>query len=75
MLTPEQVHYGKHEKILTMREMVLKKAFVEHPERFVKGMPKVQQLPENVWINKPDFKEQNTEKVSLNKIKNVSHFC
>lgn len=75
MLTPEQVHYGEHEKILTKREIVLQKAFVEHPERFVKGMPKVQQLPENVWINKPDFKEQNTEKVSLNKINNVSHFC
>lgn len=75
MLTPEQVHYKDHEKILNVRETVLQKAFFQHPERFVKGMPKVQQLPGDVWINKPDFKEQNVEKVSLNKINNVSHFC
>ena len=31
----------------------LHKAWSEHPERFVHGMPKPQPLPQEVWINPP----------------------
>jgi putative transposase len=53
MLTPVSVHYRKHEGILKTRAAVLLKAFEEHPERFVKGVPVVKSLPEHVWINPP----------------------
>ncbi len=53
MLTPVSVHYQQHEPILKTRAAVLVKAFEEHPERFVKGVPVVKPLPEYVWINPP----------------------
>ena len=53
MLTPACVHYQQHGPILKTRAAVLVKAFEEHPERFVKGVPVVKQLPEHVWINPP----------------------
>ena len=28
--------------------------YEQHPERFVKGMPRPPELPGEVWINKPD---------------------
>lgn len=58
MVTPEQVHYGYHQKILDDRTRILTQAYHAHPERFVSGLPKVRQVPEQVWINKPNFKEQ-----------------
>jgi len=53
MVTPENVHYNTHQKILTDRALTLEKAYQVHPERFVKGTPKVLQVPTEVWINKP----------------------
>jgi len=53
MLTPASVHYQQHLPILKTRAAVLVKAFEEHPERFVKGVPVVKSLPEHVWINPP----------------------
>ena len=53
MLTPESVHYGTYPEILTARRQTLQQAYTEHPERFVRGMPPVGDLPEKVWINKP----------------------
>jgi putative transposase len=53
MLTPASVHYQQHEPILKTRAAVLMKAFEEHPERFVKGVPVVKPIPEHVWINPP----------------------
>jgi putative transposase len=53
MLTPMSVHYQQYEPILKTRAAVLVKAFKEHPERFVKGMPVVKSVPEHVWINPP----------------------
>lgn len=32
-------------------------AYLDHPERFVKGVPAVEQLPSEVWINKPESNE------------------
>ena len=58
MLTPENVHYHTHQEVLNARSSTLVKAFQLHPERFVKGVPKVQMVPPKVWINKPITKEQ-----------------
>ena len=53
MLTPESVHYGTYKQILEERHRLLEQAYRDHPERFVRGMPKVETLSEQVWINKP----------------------
>jgi putative transposase len=58
MLTPDNVHYNQAEGILAARSITLMNAYLEHPERFVKGVPAVEQVPEEVWINKPIVKEQ-----------------
>jgi len=56
MLTPASVHYSSHEQVLEQRSIVLTEAYMQHPERFVRGIPDVKQVPENVWINKPEQK-------------------
>jgi putative transposase len=53
MLTPESVHYGTYPHIVTTRRQTLQGAYMEHPERFVKGVSKVNDPPKRVWINKP----------------------
>ena len=53
MLTPHDVHYGLAERRLEERAAVLAQAFIEHPERFPRGLPRPNQLPQEVWINKP----------------------
>ena len=53
MLTPESVHYRTYPQILDERHRILQQAYLDHPERFVRGMPKVEHLPEHVWINRP----------------------
>jgi putative transposase len=58
MLTPEHVHYNSHQDVLNARSSTLLKAYQIHPERFVKGVPKIQKVPTAVWINKPISKEQ-----------------
>ena len=58
MLTPESVHYNNHRKVLIARSQTLALAFQLHPERFVKGVPKVKSVPLTVWINKPKSNEQ-----------------
>jgi putative transposase len=53
MLTPCDVHYHRAEEVLRHRQLVLEQTFKEHPERFVRGVPIVAQVPKAVWINKP----------------------
>jgi putative transposase len=53
MLTPSDVHHSRGEEVLRRRQETLTRAFKEHPERFVKGVPTVAQVPQEVWINKP----------------------
>jgi putative transposase len=53
LLTPASVHYGQAELILSQRQQVLQAAYSAHPERFVCGLPRVAQLPTEVWINQP----------------------
>ena len=62
MLTPYQVHYKMTDKIISQRNCILEKAYYKHPERFVKGIPKTEEVPKAVWINKPE-----TEKNIYNK--------
>jgi Transposase and inactivated derivatives len=57
MLTPDNVHYNQCEAILNARSNTLMNAYLDHPERFVNGMPTVEQVPKEVWINKPIVKE------------------
>jgi hypothetical protein len=47
------MHYGLAREVNRKRQEVLHAAFSVHPERFVKGSPHTQQLPEAVWINRP----------------------
>lgn len=53
LLTPAQVQYGRAPQILAARQLVLSQAYQAHPERFVRGLPHPQSLPEGVWINPP----------------------
>ncbi len=52
-LTPRQVHYGLAQQVLAQRHETLLHAYRQHPERFVKGPPKMPELPTAVWINRP----------------------
>lgn len=53
-LTPEMVHYGHAADVIDARQVILLDAYASHPERFVKAPPKALELPEAVWINKPE---------------------
>jgi putative transposase len=54
LLTPEVVHYGKAKPVIAARQQVLLAAYQEHPERFPRGVPQAAELPEAVWINRPE---------------------
>ena len=52
-LTPEDVHYGRVEEVVTKRQVIMDEVYKKNPERFVKG-PSIVKKPDNqVWINKP----------------------
>ena len=53
MLTPDDVHHGRARAVLARRERTLEAAWDNHPERFVRGIPKPRPLPKQVWINPP----------------------
>ena len=53
LMTPEQVHYGKAQQVTEFRAKVLASAFQKHPKRLKGKLPKLIQLPDAVWINKP----------------------
>jgi putative transposase len=53
MLTPADVHYGRADSALAHRHDVLMAAYHAHPERFVNGPPRRQELPAAVYINPP----------------------
>ena len=54
MLCPADVHHGRAQDILTRRHTVRMEAYARHPERFPLGTPKLEILPPEVWINKPN---------------------
>ncbi len=53
-LTPAVVHHGQADQVLAERHRVRMAAYVERPERFVNGPPRLERLPEAVWINPPE---------------------
>jgi putative transposase len=53
-LTPAVVHHGQADQVLAERHRVRMTAAVERPERFVNGPPRLERLPEAVWINPPE---------------------
>ena len=53
LLTPADVHAGQAEAIRQKRQAVLQRAFDAHPERFVNGVPRPDELPQAAWINPP----------------------
>jgi putative transposase len=53
LLTPIDVHEGRSQRTLQRRQLVLDAAYATHPERFVRGTPKVRQLPAASYINRP----------------------
>jgi putative transposase len=53
MLTPDDVHHARATAVLAQRQRTLEAAWVNHPERFVRGIPKPSPLPDAVWINPP----------------------
>ena len=57
LLTPEQVHYGLADEVQNTRTQVLQSAYKRYPNRFKGKIPKIPQLPEAVWINKPSIDE------------------
>lgn len=56
LMTPATVHYGQAERVRLDRQRVLEVAYGAHPERFVRGVPRAPEVPEAVWINKPEDK-------------------
>jgi hypothetical protein len=52
--TPAEVHHGRHHTVRAGGEDTLAAARAAHPERFGAGrcLPKILDLPEQVWINK-----------------------
>ncbi len=53
LMTPAAVHFGQAPDLFVRREQVLHLAYLNHPERFVKGPPRPPALPSEVWINPP----------------------
>jgi putative transposase len=53
-LTPDDVHSGRGAEILQRRKKVKQAAFARTPGRFVRGGPLLPELPEEVWINRPE---------------------
>lgn len=54
--TPAEVHYGRHHAVRAVREQTLADARAAHPERFgtTRPLPKILDLPDEVWINNPN---------------------
>lgn len=53
LMTPAVVHYGLAQTVRDQRNQVLQTAYAAHPQRFVRGVPVVPNIPREVWINKP----------------------
>ena len=53
MLTPYDVHHNRTQSVLEQRGRTLQAAWTRHPERFVRGIPQPDPLPQAVWINPP----------------------
>ncbi len=52
-LTPADVHFGRVEEVVRVRQAALDRAFAAHPERFPHGAPVHPRPAAEVWINPP----------------------
>jgi transposase InsO family protein len=66
MHTPSEVHHGRHHTVRTAREQTLAQARAAHPERFGTGrtLPKILDLPDQVWINRPEQQHQDEQQIA-----------
>lgn len=62
LMPPAVVHYGAAERVRAQRQQVLSAAYAEHPERFVRGLPSVPEVPAAVWINAPEQEQEEKNK-------------
>ena len=53
LMTPATVHLGLAPQLYQQRQAVLAAAYLDHPERFVRGLPTPPVLPTAVWLNPP----------------------
>lgn len=53
LMTPATVHYGQAAELTIQRQVTLQAAYNAHPERFVNGVPRPPEVPQEVWINPP----------------------
>lgn len=53
LLTPADVHHGYADRKLEQRQTIRNAAYAAHPERYVRGRPRAQRLPEASFINRP----------------------
>ena len=53
MMTPENVHCGRTDQIVAVRQRTLTDAYSRNPERFVRKQPVHEPMPKAVWINPP----------------------
>jgi putative transposase len=53
-LTPNEVYCGRGDEVLKRRKEVKQAAFKRTPQRFVRGAPMISELPQEVWINRPE---------------------
>lgn len=53
MMTPGNVHYGRADQILAVRQQTLTSAYARNPERFVRKSPVPEAVPRAAWINPP----------------------
>jgi putative transposase len=53
MMTPENVHSGRADQVLAIRQLTLTSAYGRNPERFVRKPPIAESVPTAAWINPP----------------------
>ncbi len=65
-LTPESVHYGDANDMLFQRHLTLMNAYNKDPVRFNRTPPILKSLPLAVYINPPDFiDEESLQSISI----------
>lgn len=64
MLTPENVHYGNIDEIVSKRQSVMNEVCIKHKLRFVKGVTIIKKPDHQVWINKPLTEDQRLKSVA-----------
>jgi putative transposase len=59
--TAADIHYGQAAAVRAGRALVLTRAYLAHPERFIHKPPAPPDLPGRSWINPPEDKPQEKE--------------